>query len=234
MRAMSEKILLVNGLEAFYGKAQILFGINMSIDRGECVSVIGRVGAGKTTLIKSIVGVEVIRNGSILFDGIEISKLPTYKIAKLGITCVPDYSGLFHGLSVMDNLRLARGSRRIIYDDLLKIYPELTDLLDRRADVLSGGERKIVGLLRAFIVPNVKLLMLDEPSEGVAPKIVEKIAKMLGYIKERGLSMLITEQNWKFAKRMADRVYIIVRGKIVKELPPDKVEKDSIKEYFLI
>jgi len=194
------------------------------VRRGELVAVLGRNGVGKTTLLKAIMGIEVTKTGKVFFDGHEITNLPTHRIASLGIAYVPDYTGLIPGIKVADNLRLAVGSKRLDLQLAKQVYPQIEELLERRADTLSGGERKIVAVIRALMM-RPKLVLLDEPTEGVSPVIASKIYSMLADMKERGMSLLVVEQGTRFSQitQLADRALIMVNGRIVYEGSRDKV-----------
>jgi len=217
-------ILELRSLSAFYDKAQVLFDVDMMVRRGELVAVLGRNGVGKTTLLKAIMGIEVTKTGKVFFDGHEITNLPTHRIASLGIAYVPDYTGLIPGIKVADNLRLAVGSKRLDLQLAKQVYPQIEELLERRADTLSGGERKIVAVIRALMM-RPKLVLLDEPTEGVSPVIASKIYSMLADMKERGMSLLVVEQGTRFSQitQLADRALIMVNGRIVYEGSRDKV-----------
>lgn len=217
-------ILELRSLSAFYDKAQVLFDVDMTVQRGELVAVLGRNGVGKTTLLKAVMGIEVTKSGKVLFDGRDVTSLPTHKIASLGIAYVPDYTGLIPGIKVADNLRLAVGSKRLDLQLARQVYPQIEELLERRADTLSGGERKIVAVIRALMM-QPKLVLLDEPTEGVSPIIASKIYSMLAEMKDRGMSLLVVEQGTRFSQitQLADRALIMVNGRIVYEGSRNKV-----------
>ncbi|MEM4287560.1 MAG: ATP-binding cassette domain-containing protein [Candidatus Caldarchaeum sp.] len=233
---MSDVLKVVN-LDAFYGKAQILFGLNFSVKKGEVVSLIGRNGVGKTTLLKAIMNIGVSKKGKVFLNGHDITSLPTHAIASKGIAYMPDYAGLIPGVSVLDNFRLAFGRKAVDLSFAYEIYPEAKDLLVRRADSLSGGERKIVGLLRTFLM-NPSVLLVDEPTEGVSPIIASRIYSIITRMKESGLSVLLVEQGtrYKILTQIADRFLVMVNGKIVLETSSDKLaqEVELIKRYLAV
>lgn len=233
---MSE-VLKVVDLQAFYGRAQILFGVNLSLSKGEIVTLIGRNGVGKTTLLKAIMNIEVSKKGKVLLNGVDITGLPTNVIASKGIAYMPDYAGLIPGVSVVDNLRLAAGRKNIDLSKASEIYPEIKNLLERRADSLSGGEKKIVGLLR-FLYMNPSVILVDEPTEGVSPIVARKIYDMLTTMKKTGLTVFLVEQGTRYnmLTGIADRFLVMVGGKIVLESTPQTIhkERDLIKKYLAV
>jgi len=231
-------MLKIRNLNAYYGNLQVLFNINLEVDRGDIVAVLGPNGAGKTTLLKAIINVEVTKYGEVEFEGTNITSLPTHKIAKLGVHYVPDYGGLLPGMTVLDNLRLAAGSKNPPINKLKDFYPEIANLLERRADALSGGERKIVSIVRS-ILTNPKLLLLDEPSEGMSPIMVDKTVKLLKRLnEEREFTILWVEPGAKLKKviEVADKIIVLTAGRIVYvgEAERAKEEIDKIKEYVFV
>ncbi|MEM4187321.1 MAG: ATP-binding cassette domain-containing protein [Candidatus Caldarchaeum sp.] len=230
-------VLNVVNLDAFYGKAQILFGLNFSVKKGEIVSLIGRNGVGKTTLLKAIMNISVSKRGKVFLNGHDITSLPTHAIASKGIAYMPDYAGLIPGVSVLDNFRLAFGKKSVDLDFAYQVYPEVKSLLDRRADSLSGGERKIVGLLRTFLM-NPSVLLVDEPTEGGSTIIASRIYSIITRMKESGLSVLLVEQGirYKILSQIAERFLVMVNGKIVLETTSDRLgqEIDQIRKYLAV
>lgn len=224
-------------LDAFYGKAQILFNVNFSIEEGETVALIGRNGVGKTTLLKSIMNIEVFKRGKVIWLGEDITSKPTYLIASKGIAYMPDYTGLIPGISVLDNFRLAAGKTNPDLEFAKTIYPEIVNLLGRRADSLSGGERKIVGLLRALAM-NPRLLLLDEPTEGVSPIVANRIYNIVSSLREKGLSILVVEQGTRFRmlEKIADRILVMTGGKLVFDSSTAQLEAvfDEIQRHLFI
>jgi branched-chain amino acid transport system ATP-binding protein/urea transport system ATP-binding protein len=230
-------MLLIEDLNAYYSKAHILHNINLSVSKGDLLAIIGRNGVGKTTLLKAIMGIDVVRIGKITFKDKDISNLKTHEISKLGIFYIPDDAGLFQGMSVIENLRLASGKKDIDLNLLEKIYPEIRSLLNRRADLLSGGERKIVAILRSLLT-NADLLLLDEPTEGVMPIMVRKIYNMLDSLRKMGKTIVIVEPGTKFSmmREIITKIAIMSGGKIVyiNEKEEAIKEIDKIKKYLFI
>lgn len=224
-------------LQAFYGRAQILFNVDFSLRKGEIVSLIGRNGVGKTTLLKAIMNIEVVKRGKIFLNGSDVTNLPTYRIAAKGIGYMPDYTGLIPGVSVIDNIRLAAGKKNVDLSQASEVYPEIKNLLNRRADSLSGGEKKIVGLLRLLFM-NPSIIMVDEPTEGVSPIVAKKIYEMLTAMKKKGLTVFLVEQGTRYnlLTTLADRLLVMVGGKIVLESTSETIEKERelIKRYLAV
>lgn len=231
-------MLKIESLNAYYGRLQALFDINLEMNKGEIIGVLGPNGAGKTTLLKSIINVEVSKTGRILFKDVEITTLPTHKIASLGIYYIPDYGGLFPGLTIIENLQLAANSKYVSIDELKEFYPPIIDLLNRKADSLSGGERKIISIIRSIVV-KPELLLLDEPTEGMAPVMVDRTIKLLKKLnEEKNMSILWIEPGAKIRKvlEIADKILILAAGRIVYVGESEKALKeiDEIKKYLFI
>jgi ABC-type branched-subunit amino acid transport system ATPase component len=222
-------------LNSFYDKAHILFNINFRVSQGELVAVIGRNGVGKTTLLKSIMNIEVVKRGRIKFDDIDITNLPTYRIASIGISYVPDYTGLIPGISVLDNLRLSAGKKNVNLSLAKELYDRIDELLPKKADTLSGGERKIVAVIRALLM-NPRLVLLDEPTEGVGPIVAKRIYELVSRMKDEGLTVVVVEQGTRFShvKNIADRISVMVNGRIMYETTRDKVDEEMelIQSYL--
>jgi branched-chain amino acid transport system ATP-binding protein len=211
-------MLEVRGLEAAYGASQVLFGISLDIGEGEVVALLGRNGAGKTTTLSSLMGLLPPRQGSIRFRGREIAGLEPYEICRLGLGFVPENARLFASLTVAENLEAARrsapdGAVRFGIEQVLELFPDLRPLLNRRAGMLSGGQQRMVGIART-LMGNPDLLLLDEPSEGLAPLVVEALLDRLKSLRATGVTVLLSEQNLRFANELADRAYIIEKGEI--------------------
>jgi branched-chain amino acid transport system ATP-binding protein len=211
-------LLTIEGLDAWYGQAQILSGLSLAVDAGEIAVLLGRNGAGKSTTLKAIIGLEVERRGSITFGGVSIDKLPVHEIARLGLSYVPEERRIFTSLTVDENLAVgrlpARDGHAWTQADLFRLFPNLADMGGRQGGHMSGGEQQMLTIARA-LMGNPRFLLLDEPSEGLAPVIVENIARTIGALKRRGVGMLVSEQNTAFARDIADCVYVIERGEIV-------------------
>ncbi|MET4804878.1 ABC transporter ATP-binding protein [Limibacillus sp. MBR-115] len=209
----------IEGLEAFYGAAQILFGVDLTLAPGELVALVGRNGAGKSTILKAVVGLGARACGSIRYDGTELLGMPTHKIASLGVGYVPEERRVFAELTVAENLLAGArtsqsGSQRWTFDSVLELFPALSNLLDRRAGLLSGGEQQMLTVART-LMGNPTLLLLDEPSEGLAPLIVRQMSDAIAELKREGIAILLSEQNLQFARRLCDRAYILEKGRIL-------------------
>ena len=208
-------ILEIKGLNSYYGRAHILNDIDIALERGETIALLGRNGVGKTTLLKSVIGLVREKTGSILFKGREIASLPTHRISRMGIGYVPEERRIFTNLTVRENLDVGRrerpGATRWQLERIFEVFPNLAGLLDRMAGEISGGEQQMLTVARS-LMGNPELILLDEPSEGLAPQIVEQMAKMVSQLQEDGLTILLSEQNMHFAGRVSQRAYIIERG----------------------
>ncbi len=220
-------LLEVRGLETAYGASQVLFGISLEVRRGEVVALLGRNGAGKTTTLSSIMGLVRPRAGTIRFDGMEILGREPFEACRAGLGFVPENCRLFGGLTVAGNfqaaLRPARhGSKRWELEHVLELFPDVAQFLHRRASALSGGQQRMVAIART-LMGNPSLLLLDEPSEGLAPLVVSAILERLKRLKATGTTVLISEQNLRFATELADRVSIIERGEIRYEGTPEQL-----------
>lgn len=211
-----KRLLAVEGLTAAYGQAQILFGLDFSVAEGEAVALLGRNGAGKSTTLKALIGLVRRRSGRVIFDGIDISRSASHQIARAGLGYVPEERRIFRGLSVQENLEVGRqavrqGTPGWSFERLFEIFPNLAGLRHRPAERTSGGEQQMLSIART-LMGNPKMLLLDEPSEGLAPVIVEQMASALVKLKEDGVSVLLSEQNLRFAGAVASRAYVIETG----------------------
>jgi branched-chain amino acid transport system ATP-binding protein len=220
--ATDRPLLVVEGIDAFYGDAQVLNGLSLTIGSGETVCLLGRNGQGKTTTIKSILGLVPPRRGRIAFDGADITRLPTHRIASRGIAWVPDNRRIFPTLTVERNLEMglhralppADGVARWTLDRIYAKFPILAGLRHRSGEHLSGGEAQLVAIARALLM-HPKLVLLDEPSQGLAPKIVEDLMAVIEEIREEGIAMLLVEQNSSLALGIAHRAYVVEDGQTV-------------------
>ncbi len=214
-------LLTVHGMNGWYGDAHILRDVNLEVRRGEVAALMGRNGAGKSTTFKAIMGLLQRRDGSVSFMGHDLNGLPPYRIARLGLGFVPEDRRIFTDLTVHENLLTGRQAARQWPDgtsglnwttqDLYDLFPALGSMRDRPAGATSGGEQQMLTVART-LMGNPFMLLLDEPSEGVAPLIVEQMAKMIQDLKSRGASILLSEQNLHFARLVADRVYVLEKG----------------------
>jgi branched-chain amino acid transport system ATP-binding protein len=220
---MSEAMLEVEGLSAWYGAAQILFDLSFRVGRGEVVALMGRNGAGKSTTIKSLIALVEKRSGSVRFLGEDISRLKPFEIARRGLGFVPEDRRIFTDLTVIENLDIGRQPPRHYPDGrpasswtaekLFAIFPNLAAMPHRRGAHMSGGEQQMLTVART-LMGNPLLVLLDEPSEGVAPVIVEEMANTIIELKKEGLSVLLSEQNIHFAELVCDRVYVLEKGQM--------------------
>jgi branched-chain amino acid transport system ATP-binding protein len=222
-------MLAVRGLNAYYGKSHILHGVNLDVAAGEVVSLIGRNGVGRSTTVKAIIG-EVAPVGSIRFKGREIAGLPSYRIARLGIGYVPENRDIFPGLTVRQNLVLGlkdtRRPGRWRIDDMLAMFPNLAARADQAAGVLSGGEKQMLTICRT-LMGDPELIMVDEPTEGLAPLIVARVAELISEIARRGVAVLLVEQKLQIALEISARVYVMGHGAIVFEGVPGELKANA-------
>jgi branched-chain amino acid transport system ATP-binding protein len=209
-------VLSVRNLEAWYGESHILHGMNFEVRPGEVVTLLGRNGAGKTTTLKSIMGIIGKRTGSIEFESRETIRLPSDRIARLGVAFCPEERGIFASLDVKENLLLPpviRGGGMPL-EQIFELFPNLKERLSSQGTKLSGGEQQMLAIAR-ILRTGARFLMLDEPTEGLAPVIIQQIGKMIGRLKEAGFTILLVEQNFRFASTLADRFYIVEHGRII-------------------
>ena len=216
---MADPMLVLDKVNTYYGKAHILHGLSFSIGKGEVVALLGRNGAGKTTTMRSIMQLVRPASGTVRLEGVDITRWPTHKVARAGLGYVPEERRIFADLSVMENLEVGRQPHRDGYPEwtvehMFELFPNLAERRGNRGKQLSGGEQQMLTIART-LMGNPKLLLLDEPSEGIAPVIVEQMAETLLEIKAKGLTVLLSEQNLHFARIVADRAVIIESGSAV-------------------
>lgn len=231
---MTPALLALDRVDAAYGLSQVLHGVSVEARAGEVVSLLGRNGAGKSTTLKSIMGLVEVTRGSIRFAEREITRLPTHGIAALGIGYVPEDRRIFGDLTVEENLRVGeKGVGRWSTARVYEFFPKLAEMARRRGGSLSGGEQQMLTVART-LMGNPRLLLLDEPSEGLAPVVVKALGEQILALKREGLTILLSEQNLKFAARMADRAYIIEKGQIRFEGPMGRLLADeSVRRAYL-
>ena len=212
-------MLELDGIESFYGETQVLFSVSLAVARGEVVALLGPNGAGKTTLLRSVLGLTPARRGSVRFAGRDVTRAPTHEIARAGLGWVPDDRRIFPTLTVARNLAIARKKtafRAWSERDCFGIFSALEYLMDRECENLSGGEMQMVAISRALVgAPG--LVLFDEPSQGLAPKIVQDVMKTIARLRDEGIAVLVVEQNVHSALAVADRVYVLDRGRVVHE-----------------
>jgi branched-chain amino acid transport system ATP-binding protein len=209
---MREAMLKVRDLAAFYGKAQALDGLRLDVEAGEVLALIGRNGAGKSTLLKAVMGL-VTASGRIEFDGRLVGGLPPHARARLGIGYVPEDRRVFADLTVRENLRVGSQGRPLDLEGLLALFPNLREMLDRRAAMMSGGEQQMLAVARTLAAAP-RLVLLDEPSEGIAPIIVARLAEAVRAMKRQGVAVLLSEQNPRFVAAVADRALLLEHGRL--------------------
>jgi len=230
-------MLDVKAINTSYGAAQVLFDLSLNVKEAECVSLLGRNGAGKTTALRSIVNLNRPRSGSVLYKGQEITSLQTHRVAQLGIGLVPEDRRVFPGMSVETNLQLGvmKTARNGIWD-LERVYmffPKLKELRHRSGEFLSGGEQQMLSIARC-LMGNPSLMLLDEPTEGLAPIIVQELTELIARLKREGMTILLVEQNVNVALAVADRCYVLDHGTVVFDGTAEHVRNnEKIREEYL-
>ncbi|TAM77502.1 ABC transporter ATP-binding protein [bacterium] len=224
---MSESLLAVEKLNTFYGKSHILHDVSLSVDKGELVALLGLNGAGKTTTMRSVLGLTRPRSGTVHFEGRDITGWPSYRVSRLGVGYVPEGRRMFNELTVTENLQIAETGRGGAWtiERVFQRLPKLQELRARKSGRLSGGEQEMLSIARA-LVANPTLMLVDEPSQGLAPLIVEEVYKILAEMKAQGTSILLVEQNALLALKVADRAYVMDEGRIVYSGVAADLERD--------
>jgi len=226
-------VLEVESSQTYYGESHVLHGVSVRVALGEAVALLGRNGAGKTTLIRSVAGMTPPRDGRVVFDGQAVERWPAYRIARRGLALVPQGRRIFAPLSVRENLLLGARPGEWRLDKVYDLFPRLREREEQSGGTLSGGEQQMLAIARALMT-NGRMLVLDEPSEGLAPLVVREIGRVVQGLKGERLSILLVEQNYHLALRVADRVYVMNKGQIVWEGTPASLEADEeIKRRFL-
>jgi branched-chain amino acid transport system ATP-binding protein len=229
-------MLAVEDIYVNYGPSQVLQGLSLQVNAGEVVAVMGRNGVGKTTLMRSIIGLTPARAGRISLRGVDITRLPAYKISRLGVGYIPQGRRIFQSLTVREHMQVtARNAASGLWTfaKVIDLFPNLSERLEQPGAKLSGGEQTMLSAGRA-LVANPGLVLMDEPTEGLAPLIVREIGKLLGVLKDAGIPVLLVEQQLAFALKYADRVYIVSRGQVVHYCTPSELANDSeIKARYL-
>lgn len=226
-------MITLSGVSAFYGAAQVLHGVGLTVGDGEVVALLGRNGVGKTTTLRAIMGL-ARREGAVRLGDHDLTSMPPHKISRLGVQLVPENRGIFAALTVEENLRLGlRAQSRWSIERVYENFPRLADRRRNYGDRLSGGEQQMLAIARA-LVAGPQLLLLDEPSEGLAPVIVEQIADVVRAIREEGISILLVEQRLDFCLALAERIYVMETGRIVFDGTTPEFEADpSIRDKYL-
>ncbi|KKO13283.1 MULTISPECIES: ABC transporter ATP-binding protein [Pseudomonas] len=227
-------MLNVDSIHSYYDKSHVLEGVSLKVEAGELVTLLGRNGAGKTTTLRSILGIVRPRQGQISFDGQQLVGREIFDIARLGIALVPEHRGIFRQLSVEENLRIAvRKDSRWQLEDVYSMFPRLKERRRNGGFALSGGEQQMLAIARALL-NGPKLLILDEPTEGLAPVIVDELVRILRRIKDEGLSILLVEQNLMVCDALADRHYVLEQGRVAYQGSAAQFREDpSIKNRYL-
>jgi branched-chain amino acid transport system ATP-binding protein len=232
---MTKEFLRIDNLHAWYGESHILHGVDLTVNEGEVVCLLGRNGAGRTTTLRAIVGMTGRLEGSIRIGGEEAVKLPPHKVARLGVGYCPEERGIFSSLSAEENLMLprvvARGGMSV--DEIYEMFPNLKERANSPGTRLSGGEQQMLAVAR-ILRTGARLLLLDEISEGLAPVIVQKLGDMIRALKAKGYTIMLVEQNFRFAAPLADRFYVMEHGRIVKQFDQRELaaNMDMLHEYL--
>lgn len=228
--AHSDTFVEVRDLHAWYGESHVLHGMQFDVSKGELVTLLGRNGAGKTTTLKSIIGMLARRKGSVLVDGTETIAMRSREIARLGIGYVPEERGIYSSLTVRENLLLPPVLRDggMSLDEVLAMFPNLAERLGSQGTKLSGGEQQMLAIGR-ILTTGATLLLLDEPTEGLAPVVVQQIGSIIAGLKAKGMTIVLVEQNLHFASALADRCYVVEQGRVVDMFPRDALEANRQK-----
>ena len=232
---MSEEMLRVSALHAFYGESHILHGVDFNVQRGEVVTLLGRNGAGRTTTLKALLGLVGSRSGSVAIEGRETITLPPHKVARLGVGYCPEERGIYASLSAEENLLLPPpvGSGGMSIDEIYGMFPNLKERRDTQGTRLSGGEQQMLAVARVLRT-GARILLLDEISEGLAPVIVQELSRTIHELRRRGYTIVMVEQNFRFAAPLADRFYIMEHGRIVQGFAASELrERMTMVQQFL-
>ena len=228
--ASAEPLLKVEGLEGWYSESHVLHGISFDVREGEVVTLLGRNGAGKTTTLKAVMGILAKRSGSVMFEGRETIRLPARAIARLGIALCPEERAIFSSLSVEENLMLPPQVRPggLTVEQIYELFPNIKERLSSQGTKLSGGEQQMLAIGR-ILRTGAKLLLLDEPTEGLAPVIVQQIGRTIARLKQQGFTIVLVEQNFHFAAVVADRHYVVEQGRVIDTIPNEELAANTEK-----
>ncbi len=232
-------MLDVQKIDQFYGSSHTLRGVSLTVNRGECMALLGRNGVGKTTLLKCLMGVQSISSGSISFEGTDISKLAPHARAKLGMAYVPQGREIFARLTVEENILMGMATKssreaRNIQEDIFELFPVLRTMLSRRGGDLSGGQQQQLAIARA-LVAQPKLIIFDEPTEGIQPSIIKDIGRVINLLRNRGdIAILLCEQYFDFARELADRFVVLSRGEVVATGDRAAMDSDEVKRHLSV
>jgi branched-chain amino acid transport system ATP-binding protein len=228
-------LLAVRDLEAWYGESHVLHGIAFDVAEGEVVTLLGRNGAGKTTTLKAVMGIMARRAGSVVFDGHQTIGLAARHIARLGMAYCPEERGIFSSLSVEENLLLPPQVRSggLSVPQIFELFPNLRERLSSQGTKLSGGEQQMLAIAR-ILRTGARMLLLDEPTEGLAPVIVQQIGRTITSLKSEGFTIVLVEQNFRFAASVADRHYVVEQGKVIDTIPNQEIDRniDKLRAYL--
>ncbi|HEY0523560.1 MAG TPA: ABC transporter ATP-binding protein [Stellaceae bacterium] len=232
---LSKTLLTVRDLHAWYGESHILHGMNFDVGEGEVVTLLGRNGAGKTTTLRAIMGIVPLRRGSVVYEGAELIARPSNKIARAGIAYCPEERGIFSSLNVEENLLLPPVVRAggMTVEEIYRVFPNLLERRKSQGTKLSGGEQQMLAIGR-ILRTGAKLLLLDEPTEGLAPVIVQQIGGVIRTLKQKGFTILLVEQNFRFAATVADRHYVVEHGQVIDMIRNDELPQhlEKLHEYL--
>ncbi len=232
-------MLDVQKVDQFYGSSHTLRGISLTVNRGECMALLGRNGVGKTTLLKCLMGVQSIASGSISFEGADISKLAPHARAKMGMAYVPQGREIFARLTVEENILMGMATKsssqaRDIQEDIFELFPVLRTMLSRRGGDLSGGQQQQLAIARA-LVAQPKLIIFDEPTEGIQPSIIKDIGRVINLLRNRGdIAILLCEQYFDFARELADRFVVLSRGEVVATGDRSEMDSEEVKRHLSV
>jgi branched-chain amino acid transport system ATP-binding protein len=233
---MSQPVLEISNLNAWYGESHVLHGIDLTVAKGEVVCLLGRNGAGRTSTLRAVLGLTGNRTGSIRVNGQEIIGMPTHQVAQLGIGYCPEERGIFTSLTCEQNLllppKVGEGTA-LTLDEIYEMFPNLLERRNSPGGRLSGGEQQMLAIAR-ILRTGASLLLLDEITEGLAPVIVQKLGQVVGALRDRGFTIVLVEQNFRFASKLADRNYVIEHGQVVKVVARDELEasQDELKSLL--
>jgi branched-chain amino acid transport system ATP-binding protein len=233
---MAREVLKIGKLEAWYGESHILHGVELTVQEGEIVTLLGRNGAGRTTTLRSIMGLVGARTGSVRIDGTETIRLAPHRIARIGVGYCPEERGIFSSLSTEENLMLPprlEGAQAMRLEEIYAIFPQLRERAASPGTRLSGGEQQMLAVAR-ILLTGARLLLLDEISEGLAPVIVHKLGDVIRTLRSKGFTVVLVEQNFRFAAPLADRFYVMESGRIVKQFEQSELDSQMglLHEYL--
>jgi len=221
-------MLKVDRLEAGYGSGKVLFGVNFQVPKGEVTAIIGRNGVGKTTTLKTVMGIVQASSGTVSLEGLDLSRKPAHEVVRAGIGYVPEGRQIFPALTVLENLRVGQRSKPRTWTEerVLDLFPNLQRRIKNAGHALSGGEQQMLAIARA-LVTDVKVLMLDEPTQGLAPMVVQQIGDVIKLLRSEGVAVLLVEQNLNLTERISDRILVMSKGKVVETLAIAEFKADA-------